>query len=276
MQNQQHQPGQKVGTTRHTLRFDGQIAIVTGAGQGVGRATALRLANEGAQLVLVDRAADPCNEVKAEIENAGGVALALNLDMEHHDGAKEMVRQAIARFGRIDVSVHNVGGTIWAKPFWEYSAEEMTSEIARSLWPTLWSCREVIPVMRAQQHGAIVNVGSIATRGVHRVPYSASKGGVHAATVCMAMELGESGVRINCVSPGALDNGVRVTPRNSDNLSLQEKQWMDVVYTQSMRDTPMNRLGSAEEIAAAICFYAAPEASYITGQIMYVAGGGIG
>lgn len=257
-------------------RFSGKVAIVTGAGQGVGRATALRLANEGAELVLVDRALDQCNKVRDEIESAGGVALALGLDMEHSDGAKEMVRQTMARFGRIDVSVHNVGGTIWAKPFWEYSEEEMTKEIARSLWPTLWSCREVIPVMRAQRSGAIVNVGSVATRGVHRVPYSAAKGGVHAATVCMAMELGDSGVRVNCVSPGALDNGTRATPRNPDALSGDEKEWMDGVYRQSLRDTPMNRLGSAEEVAAGICFYAAPESSYITGQIMYIAGGGIG
>jgi dihydroxycyclohexadiene carboxylate dehydrogenase len=196
--------------------------------------------------------------------------------MEHHSGAIEMAARAVERFGRIDISVHNVGGTIWAKPFWEYSEEEMTKEITRSLWPTLWSCREVIPVMRKQQRGAIVNVGSVATRGVHRVPYSAAKGGVHAATVCMAMELGDSGVRVNCVSPGALDNGVRATPRNPHALSAQEKEWMDGVYVQSLRDTPMDRLGSAEEVAAGICFYAAPESSYITGQIMYVAGGGIG
>jgi dihydroxycyclohexadiene carboxylate dehydrogenase len=130
--------------------------------------------------------------------------------------------------------------------------------------------------MKAQGRGSIVNVGSIATRGIHRVPYSASKGGVHAATVCMAMELAEYGVRVNCVSPGAIDNGVRATPRNPLPLSVQEQAWMKDIYTQSMRDTPQNRLGLPEEIAAAICFMAAPESSYVTGQIMYVAGGGIG
>ena len=257
-------------------RFSGKVAIVTGAAQGVGRATALRLAAEGASLVLVDRAIEQCNSVRSEIELAGGIAIALGLDMESSSGAKTMVQSAVERFGRIDISVHNVGGTIWAKPFWEYTEEEMTKEISRSLWPTLWSCREVIPVMKAQQSGSIVNVGSVATRGVHRVPYSAAKGGVHAATVCMAMELGESGVRVNCVSPGALDNGQRVTPRNPSALSDNEKTWMRGVYEQSMRDTPMNRLGKIEEIAAGICFFAAPESSYITGQIMYVAGGGIG
>ncbi|GAA4406019.1 hypothetical protein GCM10023154_03070 [Advenella faeciporci] len=99
---------------------------------------------------------------------------------------------------------------------------------------------------------------------------------MHAATVSMAMELGETGVRVNCVSPGAIDNGQRAIPRNANPLSAQEQEWMKGIYTQSLRDTPMNRLGQMEEIAAAICFFAAPEASYVTGQVLYVAGGGIG
>jgi dihydroxycyclohexadiene carboxylate dehydrogenase len=257
-------------------RFSAQVALVTGAAQGIGRATALRLAREGAALVLVDREREQCELVKKEIELNGGSAISVAVDLETHAGANRMVDAALEQYGRIDVAVHNVGGTIWAKPFWEYAPEEMEREVARSLWPTLWSCRAVIPVMKAQGRGSIVNVGSIATRGIHRVPYSASKGGVHAATVCMAMELAEYGVRVNCVSPGAIDNGVRATPRNPLPLSVQEQAWMKDIYTQSMRDTPQNRLGLPEEIAAAICFMAAPESSYVTGQIMYVAGGAIG
>ncbi|QQC67325.1 1,6-dihydroxycyclohexa-2,4-diene-1-carboxylate dehydrogenase [Paraburkholderia ginsengisoli] len=257
-------------------RFNAQVALVTGAAQGIGRATALRLAREGAALILVDRAHEQCELVKQEIALNGGAAISVAADLETHAGANRMVDAALEQYGRIDVAVHNVGGTIWAKPFWEYAPQEMEREVARSLWPTLWSCRAVIPVMKAQGTGSIVNVGSIATRGIHRVPYSASKGGVHAATVCMAMELAEYGVRVNCVSPGAIDNGVRATPRNPLPLSVQEQGWMKDIYTQSMRDTPQNRLGLPEEIAAAICFMAAPESSYVTGQIMYVAGGGIG
>ncbi|WP_333904532.1 1,6-dihydroxycyclohexa-2,4-diene-1-carboxylate dehydrogenase [Achromobacter insolitus] len=257
-------------------RFKGQVALVTGAAQGVGRATARRLAAEGAHVVVVDRAEEQGAAVAEEIRAAGGRARFVQADLETHEGAQSMVRAALEINGRIDVSVHNVGGTIWTRPFWEYTPEQMQREVNRSLWPTLWSCREVIPVMRAQGAGAIVNVGSNATRGIYRVPYSASKGGVHAATVCMALELAKSGVRVNCVSPGALDNGVRAIPRNHETPSEQETAWVGEMYASCLRDTPQDRLGQAEEVAAAICFMAAPEASYITGQIMYVAGGDIG
>ncbi|CAB3820502.1 SDR family oxidoreductase [Achromobacter mucicolens] len=107
-------------------------------------------------------------------------------------------------------------------------------------------CREVTPVMRNQGRGAIVNVGSNATRGIYRVPYSASKG------------------------------GVRAIPRNTEAPSEQDRIWQREMYTDCLAGTPMHRMGSMEEVAAAICFLAAPEASYITGQVMYVAGGHVG
>lgn len=257
-------------------RFDKQIALVTGAAQGVGRATALRLAAEGATLVLVDRAVDHGQAVAQQIIEQGGQASFIDADLETHAGAQRMVQYALDLHGRIDVSVHNVGGTIWTKPFWEYTPEQMEREVSRSLWPTLWSCREVVPVMRQQGRGAIVNVGSNATRGIYRVPYSASKGGVHAATVCMALELAGSGVRVNCVSPGALDNGVRAIPRNTEAPSEQDQAWSREMYTDCLDGTPMHRMGTTDEVASAICFLAAPEASYITGQVMFVAGGHLG
>jgi dihydroxycyclohexadiene carboxylate dehydrogenase len=255
-------------------RFGGKIAIVTGAAQGIGKATALRMAAEGAAVVLVDRAIDPCQRVGEQIEQSGGRAVCVQADLETHAGAVEMVRRALEFGGRIDVSVHNVGGTIWFKPFWEYQPEEIEKEVSRSLWPALWSCREVIPVMRRQGSGSIVNVGSPVTRGgVYRVPYAASKGGVHAMTVCMANELGDCGVRVNCVAPGAMDNADRVVARNPAPLSESEKGWVADMYGRTVAEIPLHRLGRAEEVAAAICFVAADEASYITGQVISAAGG---
>lgn len=256
-------------------RLDNQVMIVTGAAQGIGRAVAARAAGEGARLLLVDRS-ELVHQVAEELLGQGAPALALTADLETYAGAQAMVDAAVDAFGRIDISVHNVGGTIWMKPFWEYQEEEMVKEINRSLWPTLWSCRAVVPVMIAQGGGSIVNVGSNATRGIHRVPYSAAKGGVHAMTTCMAMELADKGIRVNAVSPGAVDNGQRAIPRNPKPMSEQERIWQRETYDQVMRDTMMGRMGTQEEIAAAICFYASNDASYITGQTCFVAGGSIG
>jgi dihydroxycyclohexadiene carboxylate dehydrogenase len=257
-------------------RFLDRVAVVTGAAQGIGRATALRLAAEGATVVIADRAEKPALRVLGEITSAGGRGRVIAVDLERREGAVRLFEEVARVYGRIDISVHNVGGTIWAKPFWEYRPEEIEAEIQRSLWPTLWCCHAVLPHMLAQKSGAIVNVGSVATRGIYRVPYSAAKGGVAAITTALAMEVAAFGLRVNCVAPGGVDAGPRITPRNPAPLSQQETGWMDDIVTQSLRDTPMARFGAPEEIAAAICFFAGDESSYVTGQTLYVAGGGVG
>lgn len=255
--------------------FEGKIAVVTGAAQGIGRLTALRLARDGAQLALIDRATEACEQVCEEIIRGGGTAVAITADLEDPKAADNVVAEVISTLSRIDVAVHNVGGTLWTKPFWEYTDDEIQREINRSLWPTLRCCRAVIPIMMQQGNGSIVNIGSVATRGVFRVPYSAAKGGVHAMTVSMAMELAEHNIRVNCVAPGAVSAN-RVIPRKPEQQSEQEKAWHQEVIAQSLRDSFQGRLGNGEEIAASVAFLASDEASYITGQILWVAGGGIG
>lgn len=259
-------------------RFDGQIAIVTGGAQGIGKATAIRLAAEGATVVIADRAAPEAQAVADIIASHGGQASIVQADLETWEGAESVVKTAVERHGRIDVSVHNVGGTIWAKPFHLYPIEQIEKEIQRSLWPTLWCCRAVIPQMVEQQSGAIVNVGSVATRGINRVPYSAAKGGVAAATVCLAMELAEHHIRVNCVAPGGVDGGERAVARN---LGLDDYDQVDAdgikgVMEQTFRDTPMGRMGTPDELAAAIAYMASADAAYVTGEVMHCSGGGAG
>jgi dihydroxycyclohexadiene carboxylate dehydrogenase len=256
--------------------FEGKTAVVTGAAQGIGRAIALRLARDGARVTLADRAGEACMQVRELIAAEGGQAIVVAADLETKEGVEHMVERTLAAFGAIDVAVPNVGGAIRIKPFWEYSDEELQQEISRSLWPTLRCCRAVIPVMLRQGRGAIVNIGSVATREIYRVPYSAAKGGVHAMTVCMAMELAKHNIRVNCVAPGKLEQGDRVIARRATEETDQERQWRSDIINQPLHDTYLSRRGKDEEVAAAIAFFASDEAAHITGEIMYVAGGRMG
>jgi len=257
--------------------LQGKIAIVTGSAQGIGRASAERLARDGACVVLADRAEDECNKVRTVIEGEGGQAMVVGVDLQTKAGVDEMVARTLEAYGAIDIAVHNVGGTLWVKPFWEYTDEEIQQEIGRSLWPTLRCCRAIIPVMIAQQRGAIVNIGSIiATRGLYRVPYSAAKGGVHAMTVTMAQELGRHKVRVNCVAPGAVEAVERPVPRNTAPLTDAEIAWRKEINQNTLGAAPLARRGTIDEIANAVAFFASDQSSFITGEVMYVAGGNIG
>jgi dihydroxycyclohexadiene carboxylate dehydrogenase len=172
-------------------RFAGRVAVVTGAAQGIGQKVAERIGAEGGAVVLVDRA-ELVHDVAqgivraAEASGSGGAATSVTADLETWAGAQQAVEAALAAHGRVDVLVNNVGGTIWARPYEEYDEEKIEKEIRRSLFPTLWSCRAVLPAMLEQGSGTIVNVSSVATRGMHRVPYAAAKGGVNALTQSLA------------------------------------------------------------------------------------------
>jgi dihydroxycyclohexadiene carboxylate dehydrogenase len=256
-------------------RFENQVAVVTGGAQGIGLATAQRMAEEGATVIVADRAAQATQAAVDRLRAAGSDVHAAIFDLEKCEGATELYRTVADRFGRIDVAVHNVGGTIWAKPYWDYTPDEIMAEINRSLWPTLWCCHAVVPYMLAAGRGSIVNIGSVATRGVNRVPYAAAKGGVAALTAALSLELENSGVRVNCVAPGGV-NVTRVTPRDPAPQTEAVKSGFAQVMEQTLRDTPMGRFGEPEELAGAICFFASQDASYVTGQTLFVAGGGIG
>lgn len=253
-------------------RFAGKTAIVTGAAQGIGREVALRMAREGAKVALVDR-----SELVEEVQrDAGGDSIAISADLEGFSGATDAVARAQETFGKVDILVNNVGGTIWAKPFAEYEEAQIEAEIRRSLFPTLWCCRAVLPAMLKAGGGVIVNVSSIATRGVNRVPYAAAKGGVNAITACLAMEYAEHGIRVCATAPGGTEAPPRRIPRNAAPRSADEDRWMQQVVDQTCASSLMHRYGTIDEQAAAILFLASDEASYITGVTLPVSGGDLG
>ena len=255
-------------------RFAGKVALVTGAAQGIGREVALRLAREGAQVALVDRSA---LVDRGAARRPVSQALAINADLETYAGATSAVDRTLARFGRIDILVNNVGGTIWAKPYAEYEEAQIEAEIRRSLFPTLWCCRAVLPAMLRQGGGVIVNVSSVATRGINRVPYAAAKGGVNAITACLAFEYAEHGIRVCAVAPGGTEAPPRRIPRNTPAAERRRKMCgCRQVVEQTTGSSLMKRYGTTEEQAAAILFLASDEASYITGVTLPVAGGDLG
>jgi dihydroxycyclohexadiene carboxylate dehydrogenase len=259
----------------HPNRFAGKIAVVTGAAQGIGRDVALRIAREGGSVAMVDRS-ELVGEVCHEAEAAGAQAIAIIADLETFAGAMDAVDSTLSRFGRIDVLINNVGGTIWAKPYAEYDPEQIEAEVRRSLFPTLWCCRAVLPAMVRVGSGVIVNVSSVATRGINRVPYGAAKGGVNAITACLAMEYAEHGIRVCGVAPGGTEAPPRRVPRNASQPSGQEVRWYQEIVDQTVSSSLMKRYGTTEEQAAAILFLASEEASYITGVTLPVAGGDLG
>ncbi|MBS97123.1 MAG: 1,6-dihydroxycyclohexa-2,4-diene-1-carboxylate dehydrogenase [Oceanospirillaceae bacterium] len=257
-------------------RFNDKVVVVTGAAQGIGREVALQMAAEQATLVLVDRS-EIVQEVAREVEQAGAKEVRVELaDLEQYRDCCRAIDSAAEAFGRIDVLVNNVGGTIWVKPYEHYEEAQIEAEIRRSLFPTLWCCHAVLRPMQANGSGSIVNVSSIATRGLNRVPYAAAKGGVNAMTVCMAYENACHGIRVNAVAPGGTDVGERRIPRNTAEQSEQEQVWYQQIIDQTIDSTFMKRYSQPEEQASAILFLASDEASYIAGTVLPVGGGDLG
>lgn len=259
----------------HPRRFEGRTGVVTGAAQGIGRTVALNMAREGGNVVLVDRS-ELVRDVVEEAAATGGECHAITADLEQYAECRWVMEEAQDRFGRVDILVNNVGGTIWAKPYAEYEEAQIEAEIRRSLFPTLWCCRAVLPVMLAGGGGVIVNVSSVATRGVNRAPYAAAKGGVNALTASLAWEYAEHGIRVCATAPGGTDAPPRKIPRNAAAPTKQERAWYGQIVDQTVGSSLMKRYGTIEEQAAAILFLASDEASYITGTILPVAGGDLG
>ncbi len=252
-------------------RFANKVMMITGAAQGIGQRLAELAAQQGAKLALVDRS-PLVQELRDRLAAITDV-IAVEVDLETFQGAEQAAEAAFKAFRRIDILVNNVGGTIWTKPFEHYSPEEIEAEVRRSLFPTLWGCRAVLPYMLKKRKGAIVNVSSIATRSVNRVPYGAAKGGVNALTACLAFENGERGIRVNAVAPGGTEAPTRRIPRNTAKQSKKEQVWYQEIVDQTVSSTLMKRYGTLDEQAAAILFLASDEASYITGTVLPVGGG---
>ena len=260
-------------------RLAGKVCIVTGAGQGIGRATARRLGQEGGKIVVADRVEEGAARTFAELRDHGVEATTVLADVSTYAGAHELMQRTVAAHQRIDVLVNNAGGTIWIKPYHLYTEDEVKLELERSLYPTLWCCLAVLPIMVAQAGGAIVNVGSQSPRGLYRLPYAVSKGGIAALTKVLAMEYGRYGIRVNTVAPGGTEITDRIAPRLSirPGVMAEEDPEMEKYRHEMAQDIAnqraLPRRGLPEEQAAAIAFLASEDAAFITGQVINCSGG---
>lgn len=259
-------------------RLAGQVCVVTGAGQGIGRAAALRLGAEGGRIVVAERIEQTAHQTFEDLRRHGVDAHLACIDVGSAAGARALMDSALSAFGRIDVLVNNVGGTIWWQPFASYDEERIELELRRSLYPTLWCCKAVLPHMIAQGSGAIVNVSSSAGAhgALYRAPYAASKGGVDALTRTLALENGRHGIRVNAVAPGVTLVPDRTTSRLVLEPGVQAQAAPDTdqlqAETRQQKLGPLGRHGRVEEQAAAIAFLASRDAGFISGQIIACTG----
>ncbi len=259
-------------------RLEGKIAIVTGAGQGIGRATARRFAQEGATVVVAERNEETGKDTVDQILEAGYSAMNVPGDLSKLKDAQNVVSECLGAYKRIDIIANVVGGTIWWQPYEKYEEEQIVAELERSLFTTLWCCKAVLPTMIEQRSGVIVNFGSGVTHGgLYRVPYAVSKGGVEALTRTLAAENGRHGIRVNCVAPGVtiiedrktsrldLGGGVMATAAPNTQALIEE--------TRAARRSVLGRGARPEEQAAVAAFLASDDAGFVTGQTIDCNGG---
>ena len=249
-------------------RFEGKTVVVTGAGHGIGRASAVRFASEGANVAVIDVRGAEAQQVADEITLAGFTARSYHADVADPDQVADVVARIAADFGGIDV-LHSHAGRLRAGTVGETDLEEWNRTMSVNVTSMFLMVRAVVPLMRARSGGAIVTTGSIS--GLFGEPalavYTASKAAVVNLTRSLAIDYARTGIRVNCVCPGWVDTGFNNPQFEHDGLTEEEiAELID-------RTVPMGRQGLPEEMAAAAAFLASDDASYITGQTLVVDGG---
>lgn len=244
-------------------RIEGKVAVVTGAGSGIGRATAARFAAEGAALLANDIAASGLATLASELRARGARIETQVADISIAANAEAAAQLAVARFGRLDIWVNNAGGAM-PTPFAEIDEARYRADLAKNLDTAWFGCQAALRVMAQQQSGAIVNLSSggalLASDGLHA--YSAAKAAILSLTRNLALEYGPRGVRVNAIAPGPI-----LTPVFAEYLKS-----LPGGGSGQGKHVPLGRLGKPEEIAAAILFLVSDDASYVSGVTLPVDG----
>ena len=246
-------------------RFEGKVALITGAGNGIGKATAIRLAQEGAKVALHGRTLSKVEAVAEEIRAMGGEAKAYQVEVQNVDEAKKAIAETFQDFGQIDVLVNNAGVNNYKDPF-DFTDEEYNEIMDINVKGTWNYCIYAGRYMKEAGGGSIVNISSNGAyvTSYMRAPYMASKGAVRLLTQALCLDFAQYNIRINDVAPGCTETGM--TKPQQPRPGYGSRPIIAML-------TPMRRYGKPEEQAAAVAFLASDEASYITGASIVVDGG---
>ncbi len=259
------------------VRLQGKVAIVVGAGQtpgatlGNGRATAIVFARAGAHVFLVDRDAASAGETLAAIKAEGGRACVFEADATHDDACRAMVEACLRQYGRIDILHNNVGIGSGDSDLVHLQEEAWDRILSVNLKSALFACKHVIPPMREQRSGAIVNISSIAATAAatELTAYKVSKAGIDALTQSLAIANAPYGVRVNAIAPGLIE-----TPMAIETISRNRGIAKDDLIRERNARVPLRgKMGTAWDVAHAALFLASDEANFITGIVLRVDGG---
>ncbi|GER84958.1 MAG: beta-ketoacyl-ACP reductase [Thermogemmatispora sp.] len=248
-------------------RLDGRVAFVTGAGRGIGAATALRMAEEGARVALVDIDVEGCQQVAQELERLGAQCLVLPCNVSNNTMVEEAVEKTVSQFGRLDILVNNAG-IIRDNLLFKMSEEDWDAVMAVHLKGAFLCSRAAQKHMVQQRYGRIISLSSTSALGNRgQANYSTAKAGLQGFTRTLAIELGPFGITTNAVAPGFIDTEMTRSSARRQGLDPEE------VIAEASKRIPVRRVGQPRDVANVICFLASEEAGFVNGQIIYVSGG---
>jgi NAD(P)-dependent dehydrogenase (short-subunit alcohol dehydrogenase family) len=251
------------------MRLENKVALITGGTSGIGEATAVLFAKQGAKVAITGRNEKRGHAVVAKITNDGGKAIFIRTDVRKADDCRRAVDETLGAFGGLDILFNNAG-VFYPHTILDCTEEEWDLQMDINLKGTFLMSKAALPHMIEQHRGVIINNSSgwgIAG-GDAAVAYCASKGGVVLLTKAMAIDHGRQGIRVNCICPGDVD-----TPMLPEDARLRGLKWED--YLAGCANRPMGRIGTADEIAKAALFLASDDSSFMTGAALVVDGGGL-
>ncbi|WP_136605155.1 SDR family NAD(P)-dependent oxidoreductase [Paenibacillus dokdonensis] len=247
------------------MRLEGKVALITGAGAGIGKTTALRFAQEGAKVIVTDINLDSVNSTLAEIRQAGGSGAAFKHDVSNEDNWKSIVEESVQQFGAIDILFNNAG-IYFIKPIADIGLDEWNRMLSINVTGVFLGMKHVLPVMAKQNGGSVINASSIAglTGASGHVAYGATKGAVRIMTKDAAIEYASANVRVNSIHPAYINTAMGDYATQVNKMSAAEL---------GKRMAPMGRFGTVEEVSNLVVFLASDESSYSTGSEFIIDGG---